>query len=1765
MAILTSTADNASAIQTVASAQGKLTISNSTVNGFDVVEDLTNVKSVYILSADNPHDYKTVFGTYAAGTFTYDATLTSAATVVSNEEKWLDASLVVSDKPTEIDVVELDGDGANNASVTTIVPAMTSDTAPSGTAFASSTSKPAYLAFDQLYVADVNNWATADGGYASTCGYINTVAKVVNKVIMRSNGADTNRCPSNFTIEASNDTTTGADGTWDTLSTVVGATGWANGVDVVFTFTNTTPYLAYRINVSTIVSGTDYTMLTKLFFTESTATGSTSTSLVTTTPIATGDSVLLVDSVLGIQPAQDVGTVGFTAGSGAVGVLTTGGSAISITDSLNVSKVNSDATWTNSNIYGDLINSSGLYHWEFVFDGNNISGVATTNTYQASCFAFNTSGYGAHTVSDVKYLATGTSSAYGTVMVNGDVVGVTYNYDTGDIYVYKNGVSEGLLTSLTANTAVYPAFSLYNSSTGLVFNSTPTHTVSGATFLPINSPDIYSAPISLTNAPTKAFFNNHTKYSLAVEDTDARCIVKADEYLSMLGDTYADIVPTMTSNTTPSGLAFASTEGSVNLQAWEAFDNLSRPSETTGWEATGNTGYIGYKGASKIVTSLTIQAEDNTLGGARSPNTFTLQGSNDTTTGADGTWVTLDSYSGETFTQNEIRTFTTTNTTAYTAYRINVTVNNGDTYLGIKELEFLATITNTDTTNIVTPEPIYEGETLYTDVGDAVLGEVTPVHVNTVNTNDVFGDNSCLLTLTFDNSDLTNLSGNYTIGEVGGAVLYSTGKFGQGAYPNGTSGNRITINDGLFNDRMVVSFWANMTSSANYNWVIGDGGDYIMFRPDTGLNFVTSWTNDVPTRVDWSALPLNTWTHFVCVAEQGSPTKVYINGTEATYTLSGTNNGTTSRTMSEVQLFANSVGTYQFDGVIDQVRVFNRGLTAEEASLLFIEEYTLYSAPHNLGAVTPTTAYRKGGEVLSDVIEVNDEFETVTYTGNGSTQTIPMTKITSGVDFVWAKSRDTGSYLHEIADSIRGAGNYLSSDTTGAEAATGDISSFSANSFNLSGSTGYINVNTDNIVAWCASLPNDNASNTDGTITSVTKSNSFMSAVSYTGTGAAATIGHGLGAIPELIILKSRTGVAGWPVYNAVVGNTKYLELNTTAIPTTLAAGWNNTSPTSSVFTVGTDGWFNANAGNYIAYCFTSVAGKCKVGSYTGTGASGNAVDCGFEPSWVMLKRTDAIGNWEIYDSSRVGGTNSDVLFADTAEPEVDNPAYNNQLSIDGFTPSGTAVNVNGGTYIYLAIAKEAKVANTDDTVYGTNPISGLLKTGDSIQLDNGASVATTNVVEGTHTVTTTGANDEFEAVLYTGNGTSQTVSATNISTGIDFVWAKSRTAIEFNYVWDSIRGIGKSIYTDLTDAEYTDNKITSFGTSDFTIAASGQTNANGITYVAWCASLPNHTVSNTDGTITSETKSNSFMSAVSYTGTGANATIGHGLSTAPELIITKDRETANGWYTYSATLGNNDFLYLNLTNAAGGNTGMWGLTNPTNKVFSVGGAFDTGVATDHIAYCFTSVAGVCKVGSYTGTAAAGSAVDCGFEPAWVMIKRTDSADDWVILDNQRDVNPNGKALFPNSASAETDNGFYDTNFTSTGFEIVSTNAVVNASGGTYIYLAIAKDVDTLVDIPKYTATIPTQASAPTTAKVLDRSVELTTTHTYNATDNDFDVTTDSPLDISGRHLKLKWSQAKAGSSVQIDNAELRLNKVPYVVDSGLVIDYTTLSFSEGF
>jgi hypothetical protein len=637
-------------------------------------------------------------------------------------------------------------------------------------------------------------------------------------------------------------------------------------------------------------------------------------------------------------------------------------------------------------------------------------------------------------------------------------------------------------------------------------------------------------------------------------------------------------------------------------------------------------------------------------------------------------------------------------------------------------------------------------------------------------------------------------------------------------------------------------------------------------------------------------------------------------------------------------------------------------------------------------------------------VYIEDVFSTYTYNGNGSTQTI-----TNGIDLstkggmVWLKTRNV-SDNHHVFDTNRGKGYYISpnlSGTGGGGGGSTTLSSFNTDGFSLGSANGF-NGSGEALISW-----------------SFRKQPKFFDVVTYTGNGSARTISHNLGSTPGCIIIKCTSNADGWRVYHRSTGSGQFGALNGTSAFASSTTIWNNTSPTSTEFSLGAVDEVNRNSSTYVAYLFAHNAGGFGLtgsdnvitcGSFVGAGSTTPVtVNLGYEPQWMLAKNVSTGGSWVMVDTIRgfVASTNGNVaLYADSAIADDTGNYVPGQPTATGLNALWTS----GETYIYIAIRR------------------GPMKT------------------------PTTGTSI-FTPTAFSGNDTSG-----NRSAGLnayDLLISKRTASSSLDWVWlDKLRGLvgNRWISSDSTSAEKA-----SGGTLDTINTIEGQYTQNGI-YITKTSNYSYLDAGGSNYVWYALKRAPGFFDEVCYTGTGSARTVSHNLGVVPELMIVKSRTTTDPWPVYHVATGNNGVSFLNSTSATSSDN-EWNYTTPTSLVFSVGpGDKVNGLSQNYVAYLFASVAGVSKVGSYTGTGAL-QTVNCGFTSGarFVMFKRTDSTGDWYVYDSAQGISSgNDPYLLMNSTAVQaTGTNYVDT--TSVGFQVTAAApAGLNANGGTYIFLAIA-------------------------------------------------------------------------------------------------------------
>ena len=329
-----------------------------------------------------------------------------------------------------------------------------------------------------------------------------------------------------------------------------------------------------------------------------------------------------------------------------------------------------------------------------------------------------------------------------------------------------------------------------------------------------------------------------------------------------------------------------------------------------------------------------------------------------------------------------------------------------------------------------------------------------------------------------------------------------------------------------------------------------------------------------------------------------------------------------------------------------------------------------------------------------------DYFNTLTYTGDDGTNR-SITGVGFQPDFIWFKDR-SNAFNHYLFDIIRdGQTYYISSNNNAAEAAdTTSLKSMDSDGFTVGASAG-VNGNNNNYVAWNWKANGTGAANTAGSINSTVSVNttSGFSIVKYTGTGSAATVGHGLGVKPDMIFSKPYSTTGDWNIYHDSFSSQQRIKLNSTGAVST-NSGIFSSLPTSTLVNIGTSGDINANGTSHLFYCFNSVQGYSKFGSYTGNGnADGSFISTGFSPAFVMIKQTTGTGKWVMKDNRRTGiNVNQSTIYASESEAEG-TPGYELiDLLSNGFKQRGTGSYVNGSgqSYIYMAFAEAPLVGSNN-------------------------------------------------------------------------------------------------------------------------------------------------------------------------------------------------------------------------------------------------------------------------------------------------------------------------------------------------------------------------------------------------------------------------------------------------------------------------------------
>jgi hypothetical protein len=343
---------------------------------------------------------------------------------------------------------------------------------------------------------------------------------------------------------------------------------------------------------------------------------------------------------------------------------------------------------------------------------------------------------------------------------------------------------------------------------------------------------------------------------------------------------------------------------------------------------------------------------------------------------------------------------------------------------------------------------------------------------------------------------------------------------------------------------------------------------------------------------------------------------------------------------------------------------------------------------------------------MAQIDKPNLHFNSVLWDGNNSSTTHT---VGFQPDFCWIKQREDDGYSHMLFDAIRGATKYISSNESNAEA-TGsqDLTAFTGTGFTV-GTSNLVNRSGDTYVGWnWKAGTGQGSSNTDGSINTTYTSVNTTAGISiskYSGTGSNATVGHGLGAVPKFMMIKETNGTRNWRVYHHDVGNAAVMYLNTNSGSVGDSTAFNSTTPTSSVFSVGTSGGTNASGSTYIAYVFAEKKGFSKFGEWTANNSTdGPFLYTGFKPAFFIAKRTGSTGNWHIYDNKRDGyNVRNWRLAADNgAVEDLGTASYIDILS-NGIKirSNQNSLNNHTGGMVYMAFAENPIVGSNNIPAVG--------------------------------------------------------------------------------------------------------------------------------------------------------------------------------------------------------------------------------------------------------------------------------------------------------------------------------------------------------------------------------------------------------------------------------------------------------------------------------
>ena len=796
-----------------------------------------------------------------------------------------------------------------------------------------------------------------------------------------------------------------------------------------------------------------------------------------------------------------------------------------------------------------------------------------------------------------------------------------------------------------------------------------------------------------------------------------------------------------------------------------------------------------------------------------------------------------------------------------------------------------------------------------------------------------------------------------------------------------SSGDSIDVTasgDFLFDGDFTIEFFYHANLNATWNDVFGFGASTSYYL-EVGSNGNIS-TGDFGSSLATGngVVDNNSWNH-IAIVRSGSDTHIYCNGNKED---SSTQSGNIGSDSNYIRI-GNS--GENFTGYLSNFRIV-KGTAVYSGST--------YTVPTSqLTAITNTKLLLFQGDTpfvdnsgTNKTITINGTVDVPNASGFG-----PFTSSESGEGgLVWIKPRSSGG--HFLVDSIQGGLHILQSHTQGG------VANYLGNAkFNSKGFSATTNINDAK----------------DYCVWTFRQAPKFFDIVTYTGNGATRTINHDLGSDVGMLMVKRTDANAPWAIWHRQLnGGTNsgqyYLQLNSSNAEASSSPYWNNTAPTSTGFTVSSDGHVNGDGQSYVAYLFAHNNSDgnfgpngnediIKCGGFT-TDSNGNAtVNLGFEPQFLIEKQYSGTRDWRMYDimrgwTAQLGTDTNPTNKGYWLEPNTTDAGLNwtgsSQLLSNGFKISGQTANAD---YIYMAIRRGSLSEPTSAT-------------------------------------------DVFDLTL--GLNSSNNTKTFNSSFPVDMHIYNSRGG-SHSYVFDRVRGNSRMIKTDATTGE------TEQLYNDQLDHMDGMYTTTGYDYRTWMG--------------WHWKRARGYFDIVGYEGTGSARTQTHNLNAIPEMMWVKGRSNSDNWSVYHKDLSAGKHLQLNDAAGAGTNSNMFTTTAPTSSVFSIGsdGAVN-GSGHHYVAYLFATLAGVSKVGSYTGNGSSQN-IECGFSSGarFILIKRYDSADDFYVFDSVRGIVAGDDARISFNV-AQTEGSADRVDPYSGGFAVTSSNGQTNASGGTYIFYAIA-------------------------------------------------------------------------------------------------------------